>query len=113
MRFNIRSIFKRKEQDFSYSERQLEIALQPVAPRDEFVRELRRKLARQWTAPQQMVSSDTRSILLLIGAGFLSGLLLLVLSIRVVVTIIASLGLLYQFKRQIDEKKTTQLPPAI
>jgi hypothetical protein len=113
MKLSLPIRYRRKAQDFSDLESQLEAALQPVAPSHDYVQALRRKLAVQWDAPRPATSTDTRNILMLIGAGFLSGLLVLLLSIRAVVTIIATIGLLYQFKRQIDEKRPTSLPPAI
>jgi hypothetical protein len=112
MRFNFPFHLRREEQDFSDLETQLDAALQPIVPEDDYVRALRYKLAIQWGLPRQSTSTDTRGILMLIGAGFLSGILVLLLSIRAVLTIAATLGLLYQVKQQLDEKSTTTLPPA-
>ena len=113
MKIAVPSFLKRSPQNFSDLETQLEAALQPVAPREAYISGLRRKLSAQWETAKAVESPDTRDILLLIGAGFLSGLMVLVLSIRVVLTLIATIGLLYQFKRQLNEEKSTQLPPAV
>jgi hypothetical protein len=113
MKLSLPIRFRKKEQDFSDLESQLDAVLQPVAPRYDYIQTLRRKLAVQWDAPRPAASIDKRNMLMLIGAGTLSGILVLLLSIRAVVTIAATIGLLYQFKRQLDEKKPTSLPPAI
>lgn len=113
MRYTFPFRFKRKEQDFSDLESKLDAALQPIPPEDAYVRALRQRLAIQWDLPRPTTSTDTRGILMLIGAGFLSGILVLLLSIRAVLTIAAALGLLYQVKQQLDENRPTTLPPAI
>ena len=114
MRISIPRFLKRKEEDQTHLEIQLQAALQPVAPRDNYVQALRRNLIVQLGVPAPTTSMDTRNILILIGAGFLSGLLALVLSVRAIVTLIAAIGLLYQFKRQIEDKSpTSSLPPAV
>jgi hypothetical protein len=112
MRFTYPFRFRREEQDFSDLESQLDAALPPIVPEDDYVRALRHKLAIQWGLPRQTTSTDTRGILMLIGAGFLSWILVLLLSIRAVLTITATIGLLYQLKQQLDEKRITTPPPA-
>ncbi len=112
MRFSFPYRFKREEQDFSELESKLDAALQPIVPEDDYVRALRHKLAIEFGLARRTTSTDTRSILMLIGAGFLSGILVLLLSIRAVLTIAATMALLYQMKQQLDDKSTTTLPPA-
>jgi hypothetical protein len=112
MRFNLPIRYKREEQDFSDLESQLDAALQPIAPEDDYVRALRNKLAIQWGMPHENTSTDTQGILMLIGAALLSGILVLLLSIRAVLTIAATIGLLHQVKHQLKEQRTTTLPPA-
>lgn len=113
MRLKLPFRFKRMDQDFSDLESQLDTSLQPIVPDDDYVRALRQKLAYQWSLPRTNNSSDTRGVLMLIGAGFLSGILILLFSIRAVLTIAATIGLLYQVKHQLDENPQTTLPPAL
>lgn len=113
MRYNFPFHFRKVDQDFSDLESELDVVLQPIVPDDDYVRALRKKLAYQWGLPRPTTTPDTRGVLMLIGAGFLSGIMILLFSIRAVLTIAATIGLLYQVKLQLDEKRSTSLPPAI
>jgi hypothetical protein len=104
---------KRKETDLSELEGRLSLALKPVMPRPEFVRDLRSQLLSQFNAMEPESKVNSRQWLLVSAAGFLSGILILVLGIRTVVTLLSALGIIHQFKRQIDEKRTNPLHPSL
>jgi hypothetical protein len=103
---------KQKEQDLIAIERHLQAVLKPVKPRPEFVRDLRRQLVSQFSNLEPDPKTDTRQLLLVSAAGFLSGTLILVLGIRTVLTLLGALGVIHQFKRQLDEKRDNPLQPS-
>jgi hypothetical protein len=103
---------KYKEQELFEIERHMQGVLKPVKPRPEFVRDLRRQLVSQFNSLEPEPGTDTRQILLVTAAGFLTGTLILALGIRTVLTLLSALGVIHQFKRQLDEKQANPLQPS-
>lgn len=103
---------KNKEQDLIELERHMQGVLKPVTPRPEFVRDLRRQLVSQFNNLEPEPGTNTRQLLLVSAAGFLTGTLILALGIRTVLALLSALGVIHQFKRQLDEKRTNPLQPS-
>ena len=103
---------KHKEKDLSEVEWRLQGVLKPVGPRPEFVRDLRRQLVSQFSSLEPEPETSTRQVLLVTAAGFLTGTLILALGIRTVLTLLSALGVIHQFKRQLDEKRSSPLQPS-
>jgi len=103
---------KRKEHEIVELEGHLQGFLKPVAPRPEFVRDLRRQLVSQFGSLEPEPKIGTRQVLLVTAAGFLTGTLILALGIRTVLALLSALGVIHQFKRQLDEKRTSPLQPS-
>lgn len=87
----MKTAFKQGTKDIRDFEARLAATLKPVSPPDEFVRGLREKLLAEIhaTEPEQRIS--TRQFALIILAGLLSVLLLVVATIRTIVSLILSL----------------------
>ncbi|MGD9092623.1 MAG: hypothetical protein PVF74_07225 [Anaerolineales bacterium] len=109
----LRSIFLKNDQDFSDIEGQLESTFWRVSPSERYVGELRNRLIQQMkTLPTDSTVNAIHLVLILL-AGILSSFLIVIVSIRVMVTLITALGLLYQYRRQIQEKRIDTIPPAV
>lgn len=102
---------KIEKQDFTEIETCLEAALIPVAPRHGFVQELRNQLVSDFTtaAPASRVRDLQKW--LIAGASILSGVVLLVMSIRAVVALFGTFGLLKSYIRQQQQKKVVSVEP--
>lgn len=85
--------------DFRKLESALGNAFQPVKPRPEFVRRLRREIATQYDAIRDQVIAERQRQTLLIGAGLFGVMLTLIMGIRIVASLVAMLVLLLQWKK--------------
>lgn len=103
--------FTRENPDYSNLEARLEQVLEPIQPRDAYVRELRASLMRGWGDLPRKTPLGTKNILLIIGAGLLSGLLVITLSIRAVAAMVAMFGLFYHMRNPNKEPRHTGFPP--
>lgn len=103
---------KHKEQELVELERRLQGVLKPIGPRPEFVRDLRRQLVSQFSSLEPESKIGTRQVLLVTAAGFLTGTLILALGIRTVLALLSALGVIHQFKHQLDEKRASPLQPS-
>lgn len=88
-----------KDLDFSSVESALGKAFQPITPRPQFVRRLRREIANQYYAVQEQVIAEKQRQTLLIGAGLVGGIMGIVVGIRITITLIAAVVLLFQLKK--------------
>jgi hypothetical protein len=73
--------------------------LQPVLPRPEYVRRLRREILSQYYTVREEVNSQRQRDVLLIGASMVGGILTVMMGIRILVTMIAAIILLFQWKK--------------
>ncbi len=93
-------------------ETRLEEMFTPVMPRPDFVRDLRHRLMAQFT-PKARAGMDNQQTMLIIAASLLSFVMVLMVSLRALLAVLTSLGLLYQYRHQLHREKRTQvLPPA-
>jgi hypothetical protein len=107
------SIFKKRDQDFSEIEGQLESTFWRVSPSETYVGELKNRLIQQMkTLPARSAINAIHLVLLLL-AGILSSFLIVIVSIRVMVTLLTALGLVYQYRNQILDKRIDTIPPAV
>lgn len=98
MRFIKRGYLK-EFNHFSKLEAAMENAFQPVTPRPEFVRRLRREIATQYYAIQDQAVAERQKQALLISAGLFGVILTLMMGIRIAASLVAMLVLLLQWKR--------------
>ena len=87
----MKTAFKRRTKDLQDFEDRLAATLKPVTPPDEFVRGLREKLIAQIQATEPAKRVSTRQLALILLAGLLSVVLLIVASIRAIISLIMSL----------------------
>jgi len=110
MRAKLMGIIHRgKVQDdhFGSLEANLDEALQPVEPRPEYIRRLRYQIVHQYQPVRAEIRAERQRTAIILGAGVLGAALAVVMGVRMVVTIVAGIGLLLQLK------KRTELPAAI
>lgn len=108
--------FSVKKPDFSGMETLLKGTLQSIAPRPEFVQQLRRRLQdtaipsiRAVKVPTMEKSHTT----ILIAASVLSGLLVLLTNARAIISLVSALGALLYLRRQAQQKRGATLRPAL
>lgn len=91
--------------NFQELESNLREILQPVVPTTDFVVDLKKRLLRypRWkiTLPGMLKSS------MLVSAGLFSGVLILVTSIRAIVTILGTFKILRQINTQVNKKQVS------
>lgn len=109
---SIKNLFGISSDPLDEIEAQLDYAFTPVTPRVEFVDTLRSSLRRQWDMPTDEPISDSARTLLIGVAAFLTGTVALVMGIRVVITLLGSLGLLHQMKKQLPKGGARPMRPA-
>lgn len=96
---------KKSNVDVSGIETMLERTLQPVSPRGEFVNRLRYQIRSQYRPIREEVTEDRQRTVLLVGASIVGGLLTLVMGIRIVMTLIATIALLLQWRRHLPPEQ--------
>jgi hypothetical protein len=109
---SIKQLFGLRTEPVSDVESYLEYAFTPVTPRVEFVDMLRRSLRTQWDEPYEEPLSDSARTMLIGTAAFLAGTVALVMGIRAVITLLASLGLLHQMRKPRRKQSAPPLSPA-
>jgi hypothetical protein len=87
----LKTAFKQTTKDIRDFEARLADTLKPVTPPDEFVRGLREKLLAEIQATEPEKRLSTRQLALIVLAGLLSFVLLIVASIRAIISLILSL----------------------
>lgn len=91
--------FKKNNEDFSRIEAVLDNALKPVRPSQDYVRRLRYQIASQYAPVREEVKAHRQRTVLLIGASLVGGLLTLAMGVRIVMTLVAGVAMLVQWKR--------------
>lgn len=109
---SIKKLLGFRTEPVSDIENHLEFALAPVSPRAEFVDMLRNSLRSQWDEPYEEPLSDSARTLLIGTAAFLAGTVALVMGIRAVMALLASLGLLHQMRKPGPKRSAPPLRPA-
>ncbi len=94
-----------EEKQIKVMENRLQAALQPVSPRPEFVKDLKRRLLSPSEADASIAANQPKQNIFMIAAGLLSGTVLIVLGVKAVIALLASLGLIQQVKRQMEQQK--------
>jgi hypothetical protein len=96
---------KKNDVDLSNLEVLLESTLQPVNPRVEFVNRLRYQIRSQYQPIREDVVANRQRTVLLVGASAVGGLLTLVMGIRIVMTLVAAIALMLQWKRNLPPEQ--------
>ena len=88
-------------------------ALRPVTPRPEFVQHLRRRL-QDTTIPSVKVPTMVKShMAILITASVLGSLLVVLTNSRAIISLISTLGALFYLRRQMQQKRSVTVRPAL
>jgi hypothetical protein len=77
----------------------MDSTLQPVSPRPEYVRRLRKEILNQYYVVRDEVTEQRQRDALLIGASLVGGILTVMMGIRIMVTVVAAIILLFQWKK--------------
>ncbi len=101
----LKTAFKRRTKDIRDFEDRLAATLKPVTPPDEFVRGLREKLLAQIKATEPEKRLSTRQLALIMLAGLLSVVLLIVVSIRTIISLIMSLKVVTRLGKRTSGSK--------
>ena len=100
---------KNKDVDFTDLETILEDTLQPVQPRQEFLRKLRYDIIEKYEPIQAEVKEHKQRTALLVGASLVGGVLTLVMGIRIVMSLIAAITLMLHWRKQIPREHVNAL----
>jgi len=107
-------VFKRKEPNYEYDLRKLEMqlkaTLQPISPRSEFVQELGAKILEKdiKIGPKFLISGKVSNGLLVAG-GVVGSIIMIITSIRGLISIIGVIGYLFRFINK--ETQRQQISP--
>lgn len=96
---------KKGDEDFSELESVLFDSLTPVKPRPDFIRRLRYQIVSQYEPIREEVKTHKQRTMLLVGASLVGGLLTLVMGIRIVLTLVAAIAMLLQWKRPLPREQ--------
>lgn len=92
-------------------ERILRNTLRPVAPRPEFIRDLRRRLALPGVERAMAAERRVSHTVLLVVASVLSSALLLLNGSRVILSLLATIGVIRNLKRDARRKRLASASP--
>lgn len=95
--------------DFSGMESLLEDTLRPMAPRPEFKRRLHSQVMRQFQPIQEEVKTVKQRRMWMVFASLIGGVLTIFMGVRFVMTLIAMIGLLLQFRKQGESQQVVAL----
>lgn len=108
-----RSLFSNKDRDYSEIEGRLEDTFWKVSPRENYVGELHKKLIQQMKNLPGDTTLNALHVVVVLLAGVLSSFLIVVLSIRVMLSLLTAIGLLYQYRKHVQEERIDTIPPAV
>jgi hypothetical protein len=100
---------KKEDTDLLMVESVLEGVFQPVQPRPEFKRKLHAQVLRQFQPIQEETRIVRQRRIWMIVASLVGGLLTIFMGVRFVMTLIAMIGLLLQFKKDSQTKPAMAL----
>jgi len=89
----------RKDADFTAQESELQEVFHPVAPRAEFVRNLRNRVRTDFPVIRDEIQENKRMTVLILGASLASAGLAFVMGARMIITLGGVIGLLFQLKK--------------
>jgi hypothetical protein len=90
---------KKNDDDLYRLESILDNALKPVKPSQDYVRRLRYQIVSQYEPIRDEVKAQQHRTVLLVGASLVGGLLTLAMGIRIVMTLVAGVAMLLQWKK--------------
>ena len=90
----------KEDVDLSRIESLLEESLHPVAPRPEFKRRLHTQVMSRFQPIQEEVQTVKQRRMWMVFASLIGGVLTIFMGVRFVMTLIAMIGLLLQFRKQ-------------
>jgi hypothetical protein len=92
------------DQEIAKFESLLESYLQPVTPRADFVRQLRRRLLDVSRPSVKIPGTNYIRYGLIAGASLAGSFLVVATGIRAVMTVLGALGIIHFVKQQVDQK---------
>lgn len=100
---------QKEETDLSGMESMLEGIFRPMEPRPEFKRRLHTQIVRQFQPIQTEVRSVKQRRIWMVSASLVGGVLTILMGVRFVMTLIAMIGLILQFKKESESRQVTAL----
>lgn len=100
-------------EDLAAIESYLRSLMEPVAPRAQFIKNLRARLFGRATHDETGLEVDfAPNYVLIAGAGILSSVLILITGIRALITLKGTIGTLRRVKTQVAQKQSAPITPA-
>ncbi|UCH59434.1 MAG: hypothetical protein JSV61_14610 [Anaerolineales bacterium] len=99
------NLTNKTDENFGQLENKLYSALDPVAPNPDFVKNLRYQLLSQWGTIPALPSSNTPIFLLMIIVIMFSGIMFIVVSVRLIFILGGILTLLNRWRNQPEGKQ--------
>lgn len=99
----------KEELDIVGMEKLLQTSLQPVEPRPEFKRRLHTQVIRQFQPVQDEVKSIKQRRVWMVSASLVGGVLTIFMGVRFVMTLIAMIGLILQFRKETENRQVVAL----
>lgn len=99
----------KEEFDLAGMESMLEKSLQRVEPRPEFKRKLQTQVLRQFQPVQEEVKAIKQRRVWMVSASIVGGVLTIFMGVRFVMTLIAMIGLIMQFKKDSENRQVVAL----
>jgi hypothetical protein len=94
----------KQEMDLAGMESLLEKSFIPVEPRPEFKRKLHNQLIKQFQPVQEEVKVIRQRRVWMVFASLVGGVLTIFMGVRFVMTLIATIGLIMQFKKDSEHR---------
>jgi len=98
-----------EELDITGMEMLLQTSLQPVEPRPEFKRRLHAQVIRQFQPVQDEVKTIKQRRVWMVSASLVGGVLTIFMGVRFVMTLIAMIGLILQFRKENENRQVVAL----
>ena len=98
-----------EELDLAGMEKLLQASLQPVEPRPEFKRRLHTQIIRQFQPVQDEVKAIKQRRVWMVSASLVGGVLTIFMGVRFVMTLIAMIGLILQFRKENENRQVVAL----
>lgn len=104
-------LYNRQEDSLGVLEHRLHSVLDPVSPNPDFVINLRHQLLSQWGTIPALPTSNTPILILIVLALVFSGIMFVVVSVRLVLIAASTIALLNKWRSQSRElqEETTRI----
>lgn len=99
----------KEEMDIAGIESLLVKSLHTVEPRPEFRRKLKSQVISQFQPVQEEVKATKQRRLWMVSASLVGGVLTIFMGVRFVMTLIAMIGLIIQFKKESESQQVVAL----